>query len=436
MKAWETFLEEQEKELGEATVKKWLRTLRVSRFDAQNLYLEAKDSFQALWFEEHIRKKLDKSFLNNNFRKIRVHLNLANALDTQQKRTAKKGTKEGDPPSFTLNLDPINPHFTFDKYYLSAANRISYQILNETGTFNPIYLWGPPGVGKTHLLMALTHKLGQEGKKVTYTRVETFTEHVVSAIRASQMGIFRDAYRNIDVLILDNVHELAHKGATQEELFHTFNTLHMAGKQILLASNLAPGDLQFIEPRLVSRFEWGIVLPLENYNDEDRIAILEMKSQAMRFPLHYKVKAFLNETFKSGTTPLIQALEALILRTHANHEAKGRLSTSLTVPLAKHYLSDLIASEETAKITPQKIIHAAADFYKIRPEELLGASQSREATLPRQMAMYLCREELKLPYKKIGELFERDHSTVMSSVKIINALTDRENSVFEILKKL
>lgn len=433
MKAWETFLQEQEKELGESTVKKWLLSLRVSSFDAQNLYLEAKDSFQALWFEEHIRKKLEKSFQNNNFRKIKVHLSIK-GVDPKDKSSAKK--KLDEPPKFSLTFDQLNPHFTFDNFFTSKENQVTLEILKEPFTFNPVYIWGAPGSGKTHLLQALAHKFGEEGFKVTYTRAETFTEHVVSAIRASEMKIFREAYRNIDILMLDNVHELAHKGATQEELFHTFNHLHLARKQIFLASNQNPSDLKYIEPRLVSRFEWGITLPLAGYSFEERLEILELKCKALRFLLHGKVKQFLVETFKSSPSALIQALEALILRTHTNHEAKGRLSTSLTVSLAKHYLSDLIQHEEQTKITPQKIIQCVANHYRTSPDELLGSSQSRDATLPRQMAMTLCRKELKMPYKKIGELFGRDHSTVMSSVKLITTQAEHETTLVEIVKSL
>lgn len=181
MKAWETFLDEQEKELGQVTVKKWLRSLRVVKFDAQNLYLEAKDSFQALWFEEHIRKKLDLSFRNNNYSKIKVHLAIGNALEAVRSRTKReakhKGSKNetGDGSArFTLTFDSINPHCTFEKFYVSEAHQITHQILNEPSTFNPIYLWGPSGTGKTHLLMAMTCKLGQAGLKVTYARTETY----------------------------------------------------------------------------------------------------------------------------------------------------------------------------------------------------------------------------------------------------------------------
>lgn len=435
MKAWEIFLKEQEKELGEGTVKKWLRSLRVIRFDAQNLYLEAKDSFQSLWFEEHIRKKLDKSFVNNNFRKIKVHLSIGNAFEAAQLSTRKK-TQQEAPPPFSLTFDTLNPHCTFDRFYVSEDNRVNLQILREKNGFNPLYLCGPTGTGKTHLLMALAAQYLQEGLTVHYVRCETFTEHVVSAIRASQMALFRAAYRNMDVLILDNVHELAHKGATQEELFHTFNTLHLAGKQIILASSKSPSDLQYIEPRLVSRFEWGLMLPLAKATEQDRIPILDMKCQALRFPLHPKVKSFLAETFKSDTKALIQALEALILRTHTNHEAKGIPSTSLTLPLIKHVLADLIQQEEAVKLTSEKIIHAVAEHYQINPHDLLGTSQAREVSFPRQMAMYLCRQELKLPYKKIGDLFTRDHSTVMSSVKLITAHPETPCLQSDILKRV
>ncbi len=430
MKAWETFLLEQEKELGEATVKKWLRTLKVVRYDAQNLFLEASDSFQALWFEEHIRKKLLQGFYNNNFQKIRVHLSLANKYEQLKKKESKPAKLE--PPKFSPNFDSINPLFTFSNYVVTPANEISIKILTEPNQFNPIYLYGPSGSGKTHLLMALTQQLGAQGLKVTYARTETFTEHVVSAIRASEMGLFREAYRNIDVLILDDVHELAHKGATQEELFHTFNTLHLAGKPIILASQMAPSELQHIEPRLVSRFEWGISLPLAAPTIEEMPLILDRKCQAFKYPLHRKTIDFLVQTFKSGPKAIIQALEALILRTHLQNSNP----TTLTIPLVKHYLSDLIQKEEEIKLTPQKIIYAVAEHYGIRAEDILGVSQTRESTLPRQLAMFLCREELKLPFKKIGDIFERDHSTVMTSIKVIKNNPEAMAAAEPIIKKI
>lgn len=429
MKAWENFLLEQEKELGEATVKKWLRTLKVVKYDAQNLYLEASDSFQALWFEEHIRKKLIQGFTNNNHQKIRVHLNLASKYEQLKKKAAAPAKTEA--PRFMPTFDTINPLFTFDSFVVTEANEVTVKILKSPAEFNPIYLHGPSGSGKTHLLMAILHEMGSKGMKVTYARTETFTEHVVSAIRSSEMALFREAYRNIDALILDDVEDLAHKGATQEELFHTFNTLHLAGKPIILASKLHPSQLDHIEPRLISRFEWGITLPLELPTIAEMPALIEKKCQILKYPLHRKTIDFLVETFKSGPKALVQALEALILRTHL----QTTHPTALTIPLVKHYLNDLIQREEAVKLTPQKIIYGVAEHYGIRAEDILGVSQTRESTLPRQLAMYLCRKELKLPYQKIGDIFERDHSTVMTSIKVIEKNASALAACEPILKK-
>jgi chromosomal replication initiator protein len=284
------------------------------------------------------------------------------------------------------------------------------------GAFNPLYLYGPTGCGKTHLLMSLTQTFRAQGLRSIYVRAEQFTDHVVTAIRAGEMSTFRQAYRNTDLLIVDDVHVFSRKGATQEEFFHTFNTLHLEGKQIILSANCAPQELQLIEPRLVSRFEWGIVLPLKPLLAEELKYMLQVKSQALHFFLPAKVLEFLLETFTSNPKALIKAFEALVLRLHldAHHSIQN-----LTVSAVKALLSDLLIEEQKSALTPPKIIQAIAEHYGIRTEDILGKSQTRECALPRQLAMHLCREKLKMPFMKIGDLFSRDHSTVMASVKSI-----------------
>lgn len=289
--------------------------------------------------------------------------------------------------------------------------------------------------------MAAAHALTARGLKVIYARAETFTEHVVSAIRAGEMNIFRQSYRNSDVLILDDVQVFSRKGATQEELFHTFNTLHLGGKQIILSSNCAPGELQMIEPRLISRFEWGIVLPLENLTKESIAQILTKKAQALNFPLHPKVADFLLETFARGTKVVSHALQALILRCHLNEADQGISSKHLTVGQARQLIQDLILEEEQSALTPSKIIQSIAEYFGIKAEDILGKAQTRETVLPRQFAMFFCRVRLKEPFMKIGGLFSRDHSTVMSSVKVIQKGIDHhDQDILEhynsILKKL
>lgn len=430
MQAWEQFLQLQEGELGTDTVQKWLRSLKIQRFDACNLYLEAKDSFQALWFEEHIRSKAQAKLINGNNKRIKVHLTIANTPLASKK---KRDKNEAPPSNFHLTFDELNPLCTFENFVLHDDNLLTYKLLHELSTlqdpsfthsFNPIYIHGNSGSGKTHLLMSVAHALQEKGLKIIYTRAETFTDHVVSAIRAGEMSMFRQAYRNSDVLIIDDVHVFSRKAATQEEFFHTFNTLHLAGKQILLSSNCAPQELQFIEPRLVSRFEWGIALPLKMLKSTEMRRILDLKAKAFQFEVPEYIADFLIETFTSGPKALTKALEALILRLHLDSRHS---MTQLSLPTVKTILADLLDEEQKSVLTPQKIVQAVAEHYGIRVEDILGKAQTRDCVLPRQLSMHLCRQHLKLPFMKIGTLFGRDHSTVMSSIKHIQKAIDQDD---------
>jgi chromosomal replication initiator protein len=450
MQAWEQFLLQQETELGAETVQKWLRSLKIQRFDACNLYLEAKDSFQALWFEEDMRGKAQAKLVNGNNKRIKIHLSIANITSGSKKnRNQALHNKEIKTPQFQLHFDELDPLCLFQNFITSQENQLTHKFLCELaglspstttplGTFNPIYLYGPTGSGKTHLLMSLAQNFRAHGFKSLYVRAELFTDHVVSAIRAGEMSTFRQAYRNADILLVDDVHVFSRKGATQEEFFHTFNTLHLQGKQIILSANCAPQELQLIEPRLVSRFEWGIVLTLKPVKNEELINMLQVKAQALNFFLPTKIADFLVETFTSNPKALIKAFEALVLRLHLDsHQSIQGLSIAAT----KTLLSDLLAEEQKAALSSTKILQAVAEHYGIRTEDILGKSQTRECTLPRQIAMHLCREKLKMPFMKIGDLFARDHSTVMASVKHIQKLLEKDDRDISgawhtILKKL
>jgi len=446
MRAWEEFLTQQEKELGKETVEKWLRPLKVVRFDACNLYLEASDSFKSIWFEEHMRHRVQTRLYNNNHKQIKVHISVAS--EHQEKRPNKRRSKTSSAslaaPVFQLNFDDLDPEARFDTYIPSQNNLLAYKLLCEscgvdadtlksleqetvTLSFNPVYLFGRSGTGKTHLMMATANQLKKAGRKVIYVRADTFTEHVVGAIRSGEMQAFRKAYRNVDALLIDNVEIFSRKGATQEELFHTFNTLHVENKQIIFSAACPPQELKFIEPRLVSRFEWGIVIPLQMPEMEQMENILKLRAEKVDFPLEDSVIAFLLETFGGNTKALIRALEALVLRTHLNKGLGKPPPLPLSLKTVQQYLADLIQEEEKAILTPGKIIRTVAEYYGIRMDDILSKSQARECALPRQIAMHLCRQELNLPFMKIGDIFARDHSTVMASVKQVQKGLESKN---------
>lgn len=433
MQAWTDFLTIQETELGAETYNQWLKPIKLSRFDACNLYLEAYDPFQALWFEEHILPKLNRHLASGHNRRVKVHLQVKRQLSAEGSPLVAKDKAAKKPQlPFRITFDELDPNCQLHSFVTADSNLFAYRLLckvagydpehntwhppfDETVAFNPIYIHGPAGSGKTHLLKAVALALKQHKLKVLYVRSETFTEHVITAIRAGEMQTFRGAYRTSDVLILDDVQVFSRKGATQEELFHTFNTLHEAGKQIILSANCAPHELDAIEPRLVSRFEWGIVAPIDHLPQDKLIALLQTRAKALHFPLSPTLATFLLENFKSHTHTLCRALETLVMRFHL----EGVAVPPEEIPLdqVRGYLKELLEHEKVALLTPDKIVKAVAEFYGLRTDDLLGKAQNRECSLARQVAMFLTRERLQMPYKQIGYLFARDHSTVMSGIR-------------------
>jgi len=398
MRAWEEFLQGQVKELGSEAIDKWAKPLKVVHYDAGNLYLEAQDSFQLSWFEEHLRSPIKHSFKNNNQRPIKVHLSLANAPAPKNKKIWK--------PVLHLAPDGLDPGCQFDTYFPGSTNQISFSLLKdalEKLSYNPIYLHGPEGIGKSHLLMASAFYLTSLKKHCFYVKAGTLTNHIVAAMRTGAMQKLRDFYRQHDVLLVDDIHQLAHRSATQEELFHTFNTLHMAGKQIILAGSRLPSLLEGIEPRLTSRFEWGLVLPFQPLSAQERKEFLRQKIEQKQLPLSEATEAFLLQQLPTVKS-LQRALETL-------HQRKDKNDQTWIAPL----LEEL----RRKALTPEKIVRMTAEIFEIRADDILGRSHSQEYSLPRQVAIYLCRSMLKMPFLKIADIFSRDHSTVMTSVKNI-----------------
>lgn len=447
MKAWDEFLALQEKKVGRAAVDQWLRPLKVVRFDACNLYLEARDSFQALWFEEHIRHQVQQHLLSKNRRRIKVHL----AINEEEARPAPAARREKkaleSSPAFTLRFDQLDPNFTFENFLPSPNNELAYRLLAtlcrflpqtsaqiELGTFNPIYLHGGPGSGKSHLLMATARRLEAMGLRTLYVRAESFAEHVVGAIRAREMEQFRAEYRKCDALLIDDIQLLARKGATQEEFFHTFNTLHVEHKQLIISANSPPQELQSVEARLISRFEWGIVVPLLPLPSKLFEQLLAHRSAQLHLSLAPETAHWLLTAFSRNPKVLVQALEALTLRSHLDNRP---IDLPIDRAMAERTLADLVQEERQTVATPQKIIDVVADYYGVSIGDILGKSQTREVSLPRKAAMFLCRSHLALPFKRIGEIFGRDHSTVISSIQQIQtAIEGGEEEVGAALSRI
>ena len=440
MKTWDDFLNFLNEKFGKSTIDKWVRTLKIKTFDACNLYLEARDSFQITWYNEHISPLAKKHLVNSNGSNIKVTITSSDTTPLEAEEEPK--------PIFSYDIkfesDALIPHATLNNYIVTTANKASFTIFSrllgidpETGKkgvffpekFNPIYIYGPSGTGKTHLLMAAAKYLREEGQEVFYVHAETFTDHVVHAIRNGQMQLFRKTYRKLDILIIDNIEVFGRKTATQEELFHTFNTLHTACKQIILSATINPRLLEYIEERLVSRFEWGLTLPFEKEINPEMIEeLIQRRSTYHQIRMKKPVHEYLLKNF---TTPasISRAIEYM-----ANN---SKLSGLIELYQVEPMLVKLIQQDQKNTITSDKILTSVAEVFGIKKEDLLGKSQSRETTLPRQIAMHLLRKELKLPYMKIGAIFHRDHSTVMASIKqITTGLSTQDKDVTYYLNQL
>lgn len=434
MHAWYEFIEKLKAQMGQATINKWINSVKIVKFDACNLYLEAEDSFQLLWFQEHILKRAKHELLNSNNHPIRIHLKLKNI--STETLTENKPEKK---IAVELKPDQTNEHYSFHTFFEDKSNSLCYKFLSNLSSnvnspfslasFNPILIHGPSGSGKTHLLSALTKKLLSEGIHAFYVKAQTFTSHVVNSMRLGHIHDFRKTYREVDVLIIDDIHLLEGKNATQEEFFHTFNTLHSSNHQIIMSSIHPPRQLLNIEPRLISRFEWGILLELNLPDISVLDHILETKAKNYSLIFDKETKEYLLNTFPSPKD-IEKALQAIILRIPQKEEFS---ETNLS--MTKALLNDLISEQKKIELTPDVIIQVISTHFGIFPEDVLGKSQTKECTTPRQIAMYFCREKLKLPYKKIGDIFDRDHSTVITSVKCIEkSKSEKANLYFALLE--
>ncbi len=433
MKSWDDFLTILDGKFGKSTVDKWVRPLKIAGFDACNLHLEANDSFQTSWYHEHIAPLAKKHLLDNNGKPIKVTLSSGDIALPAMEEAAK--------PTFSYDLkfesDPLVAHTSLDEFVATPKNKASFTIFSKllgidpdtgkTGVFfpeifNPVYIYGPSGTGKTHLLMAAAAHYQREGLQVFYVKAETFTDHVVHAIRNGQMQLFRSTYRKLDVLIIDDIEVFGRKNATQEELFHTFNTLHTARKQIILSASVNPRLLEYIEDRLVSRFEWGLTLPFEKEIPAEMMQEILKKRAAF---YHVKLKKPLVEfLLKNFITPASMSRAIEYISSHS--ESSQLIELHHVEPL----LAKLISIDQKNNLSSDKILISVAEVFGIKKEDLLSKSQARETSLPRQIAMYLLRKELKLPYMKIGDIFHRDHSTVMTSIKQITAsLTSQDPDI-------
>lgn len=405
--------------------------------DARELRLQAGDVTKD-WVERYYADLLDQTLteLGRPDYTIKWFPEDAVVEETYEAEDADLYFEPKPRPSFVpaqtrlIDLDPIdtslNPKYTFDKFVVGSSNQFAHAAAlgaaeSPGTTYNPLFIYGGVGLGKTHLMHAIGHSIKERDRhiRVAYITSEKFMNELINAIRFDKTPAFRDKYRSIDVLLMDDVQFMAGKERTQEEFFHTFNTLHNNQKQIVISSDCPPREIPTLEERLHSRFEWGLIADIEPPDLETKIAILKRKADLDGYNLPDDIAIFIAGKIKSN----VRELEGSLVRLVAIASLKG---LPLSKTLAQEAMKNIIDGEHPVGLTMDRIARTVADQYKMSVEELKSKNNSRAVAGPRQIAMYLCKKLTRHSFPEIGREFGgKHHTTVMHSVdKVETQLTN------------
>ena len=348
---------------------------------------------------------------------------------------------DGSENTTTPSIYALNPRYTFDTFVVGNSNRIAHAAAQAVAkapghAYNPLFLYGGVGLGKTHLMHAIGHAVKENypTARVLYVTSETFTNELIEAIRMGKNAEFRHRFRNVDLLMIDDVQFIANRQSVQEEFFNTFNTLHNAGKQIVISSDRPPKEIANLEERIRSRLEGGLITDVQEPDIETRIAILRNKAQQEGKAVDDSIIQFIAEHVPNNIRQLEGSLTKVFFYSNLKEEP-------ITMALAREALKDLLPEDKKVDVNPTRIKEIVADYYHITLQSLMSQRRDKEVVVPRQIAMYLCHDMLSLPYKRISLLFDRsDHTTAISACDRIEKLMGEDQtfkrSLEDIRKKI
>lgn len=420
---WDKILESirDDNELSNVAFKTWLLPLKVFRIEGNILKITAPFEQAATYVENKYKTFLYVAVAEAMGEEYEIRIITEDeALKEKplEPETPKKAVAAPAPKVAEEQKTNLNPRYTFDTFVIGSNNRFAHAaalaVAESPGKeYNPLFLYGGVGLGKTHLMHSVAHYILQQDptKKVLYVTSEVFTNELIDSIRNgnnNSMTAFREKYRNIDVLLIDDVQFIIGKESTQEEFFHTFNALHSANKQIIISSDRPPKDMETLEARLQSRFEWGLIADISSPDYETRMAILRKKEELDGYNIDDEVIRYIATNIKSNIRELEGALNKLVAL--SNLEKR-----EINISMAEEVLKDIISPNQKREVTPQVILEVVAEHYGISVSDIIGGKRNAEIVTPRQVVMYLCREITDTPYKAIGILLgNRDHSTIIN----------------------
>jgi chromosomal replication initiator protein len=425
-RAWQIVLGQLQMEMPKASYDTWVRDTHPMGYENGVLTVGVSNTYARDWLESRLSSTVSRSLIGIMNRNVAV--NFIVSQNGGQGKSVSIDEKYDDLGIESVNEPLYNPslnhRYTFENFVVGAGNRLAHaacQAVTEkpARAYNPLFLYGGVGLGKTHLLHAIGNACQVRGLNVLYVSSEEFTNDMINAIRSHTTQAFREKYRSIDLLLIDDIQFIAGKESTQEEFFHTFNTLHGQDKQIIVSSDRPPKALVTLEERLRSRFEWGLTADIQPPDLETRLAILRCKAERTgRY-----VPDNILETIARRVQSNIRELEGALNRILAFAELSG---ATITPQLTEVALADLLPRPNDLK--PERVINLVANSFNLTTESILGRDRSQAVVLPRQVAMYLLRKEGNISLPQIGEaLGGRDHTTIMYGIEKISDLLERDD---------
>ncbi|MCL6557303.1 MAG: chromosomal replication initiator protein DnaA [Firmicutes bacterium] len=429
---WEELLAHIQPRLDPETYEIWQESVIPLGFHRSTFFVQVPNQFYRDWLVSRYAAVI-KNYLQEITRdEIEVQFLPAEEVNQKLLNRIRKSA-----PSLTTETCPLNPRYTFDTFVVGNSNRFAHAAClavaeSPAETYNPLFIYGGVGLGKTHLMHAISHYILQRGthSRIVYVTSEKFTNELINAIVDKRAVEFRNKYRGMDVLLIDDIQFLAGKERTQEEFFHTFNTLYEANKQIVISSDRPPKEIPTLEDRLRSRFEWGLITDIQPPDLETRIAILRKKAHLDNVNVPDETLEYIAQQITSN----IRELEGALIRVVAY---ASLYKQQITTQLARDILKDILPSKTPKQITAQLIQEKVAAYYGLKPEDFKSKKRSRNVAFPRQIAMYLTRELTDLSLPQIGDAFGgRDHTTVLHACEKITAQLATDALLDEAIKEI
>jgi chromosomal replication initiator protein len=436
---WQQVLSKIKTRLSKPSFDTWLKSTKATVFDQDLLVISAPNTFAKEWLESRYIKLISNTVFELFNRHVEIKITTEGEESIPEQPVKPQAVQpEQEKIAKTANASHmLNPKYTFDTFVIGPGNRFAHAASLAVAelpaqAYNPLFLYGGVGLGKTHLMHAIGHYILEHhpGMKVLYISSEKFTNEFINAIRDNRGEDFRNKYRSIDILLIDDIQFLAGKEQTQEEFFHTFNSLHEERKQIIISSDRPPKEIPTLEERLRSRFEWGLITDIQPPDLETRIAILRKKAKAENLDIPNEALVYIANHIDTN----IRELEGALIRVVAY---SSLINEDITTHLAAEALKDIIPSNQPKKITVEDIQRKVGEFYGLKVEDLTARKRTKSVAFPRQVAMYLCRELTDLSLPKIGENFGgRDHTTVIHAHEKIAQTMKTDQELYKIIQTL